>query len=216
MSEPDPQTIVVTAWGRAPATPDTVVITLAVEVTAPTPGAALQDAADRLAALIDLLDEDGVAKADRRTTGLSVHPRWNENGSGTTIGHQAGYGLEVLVRDLDAAGRLVQRAAERVGEPLRVHQFGLSVRDIGPQLAEARKAAVRETRISAEQIAEAAGVALGPLVSIVEGPVPGPIGRARAAGHATLVQESGPAIEPGTSHVSVGVTATYGIAPLTR
>jgi hypothetical protein len=41
-------------------------------------------------------------------------------------------GIQAVVRDLAAAGLLVQAAAAKIGGLLRVHGFGLSVRDPEP------------------------------------------------------------------------------------
>jgi uncharacterized protein YggE len=65
--------------------------------------------------------------------------------------------LAVVVRDLAAAGRLVQAAAEKVGDLLRVHGFGLSVRDPEPAQRKPGARAVLACRAQAEQVAEAAG-----------------------------------------------------------
>lgn len=206
----------VTGVGRVAAAPDVVVVNLGVETSAPTPGEALRRAGEAVAALVALLEREGVAEADRRTTGLSVYPRHDPQ-TGHPAGHQASYGLLVTVRDLDAAGRLVQAAAEAVADALRVHHFALSVKDPEPHLAEARRAAVRAARAQAEQLAEAAGVALGPLLAVVEGGGSprelwnvnsGTVGRL-----VPLAMAAGPPVEPGAQEVAVAVTVTYGVAP---
>ena len=216
MPQAEEPAIVVTAVGRATATPDAVVVGLGVEVSAPTPGEALRRAGEQATALVGLLGREGVAEADRRTTGLSVHPAYDHRTGQPSGEHRAAYGRQATVADLDAAGRLVQAAAEAVGDALRVHHFGLSVRDPTPILAEARQAAVRAARSQAEQLAVAAGVGLGRLVAIVEGGGgPAAPGRARAAAAfgGFVAESGGPPVEPGTQEVAVAVTVTYGIAP---
>ena len=127
---PAPPTVRVTATGAARVVPDQVRIAVAVEAPAPEVGEALRRVSDGVARLLEVLDEAGVPAADRSTTGVSVQPTWDPVGN-RQEGHTASYGLAVLVRDLDAAGRL-EAAAHETGDVLRVHAFGLSVRDPAP------------------------------------------------------------------------------------
>lgn len=191
----------VTASGRAYAVPDQVVVGLQVEARAATVAEALRQGADAVERLQAVLDEAGVE--ERRTTGLQVGPAWDPQG-GRHDGHLAGYGLRVVVRDLDGAGRLVQACAERVGDLLGVTGFGLSVRDVAPYERTARAAAVVACRARAEQLAAAAGATLGPLVRLVEGDG----GQQRAAVRMSL-QSGGAPVEPGQSEVVVAVTGTW-------
>ena len=105
----------VTAVGSAPVVPDQVRVSLAVEATASAVGDALRAASDGVSRLGAVLDAAGVGAHDRQTTGLQVHPGY-DHVTNQPSGHTASYGLSALVRDLDAAGRLVQAAAEQVGD----------------------------------------------------------------------------------------------------
>ena len=77
---------------------------------------------------------------------------------------------------------------------------------------------MRAARAQAEQLAEAAGVALGPLLAVVEGAgsprelwnvTSGMVGRPVPL----AVADSGPPVEPGAQEVAVAVTVAYGVAP---
>ena len=113
-------TVRVTATGSAQVVPDQVRIAVAVEATADTVGQALQQASAGVARLSAVLDDAGVPPGDRVTSGLGVQPAWDRAGD-RPQGHTASYGLQLVVHDLDAAGRLVQTAAEQVGDVLPVH-----------------------------------------------------------------------------------------------
>lgn len=190
-----------TAVGTAHVVPDQVRIALAVEASADAVGAALRAASDGVDRLRAVLDEAGVPAADRQTSGLAVQPAWAHD---RPSGHTASYGLAVVVRDLAAAGLLVQSAAEGVGDLLRVHGFGLSVRDPEPAQREARRSAVLACRTQAEHIAAAAGGELGDLLRLTEGD-----GRSSAPMMEALSARASMAVEGGVSSVAVVVTGVW-------
>jgi len=210
MSDPDEPrrgrgpTIITTAVGTAQVVPDQVRIAMAVEAGAAAVADALRAASDGVDRLLTLLDEAGVPAADRQTSGLAVQQTWAESGPS---GHTASYGLAVVVRDLAAAGALVQAAAEGVGDLLRVHGFGLSVRDPEPAQREARQAAVRACRAQAEQLAGAAGGELGELLRLTEG-VPRP-GVRLSQDWSEAAGSAGVSVEGGVSAVAVAVTGVW-------
>jgi uncharacterized protein YggE len=152
-----------------------------------------------------VLDEAGRPPADRQTSGLGVQPTWGSDGPS---GHTASYGLTVVVRDLAAAGLLVQAAAASVGDLLRVHGFGLSVRDPEPAQRAARAAAVRACRAQAEQLAAAARVR-------ARGPAPADRGRGtvRRAGAGGLSARAGMSVEGGESSLAITVTGVWRLRP---
>ncbi len=196
-----------TAVGTASVVPDQVRAVLAVEATAPAVGDALRAASDGVARLAAVLDAAGVAATDRQTTGLQVHPGY-DHATGQPSGHTATYGLSVLVRDLDAAGRLVQDAAEQVGDLLRVQGFGLSVRDAQPVEEQARRTAVQACRRSAEQVAAAAGAQLGALLQLVEGGgAQGVVEHVLRSSRASA--GGGLPVEAGQGQVAVAVTGVW-------
>lgn len=206
MTEP---VIEVTAVGRAWAVPDQVLVSLAVEARTTAVGAALREASAHVDALMAVLDEADIAAADRRTSGLRVEPTWDRAGN-REDGHSASYELAVVARDLEAAGSLVERAAERVGDALRVRQFALSVRDLRPHHEQARTRAVQACRAEAEQMAAAAGVRLGALVSLRTGDRGGP--RLESLSAAAFSSGGGMPVEPGEQEIAVVVTGTWRLA----
>lgn len=207
----DQPLIEVTAAGQAWAVPDQVLVSLALHARADAVSDALRQASAAVDRLLSVLDEAGVAPADRRTNGLSVEPVWDP-ATNREAGHGASYELRVVVRDLEAAGRLVERAAERVGDELRVRQFALSVRDPEPHEEAARRAAVASCRAQAEQMASAAGVQLGPLVSLRTGDSRG--GDVVLARRMSFSPMRGDLpVAAGEHEITVVVTATWQLAP---
>jgi uncharacterized protein YggE len=202
--------IEVTAAGHGWAVPDQVLVSLALQARAETVGDALRQAAAAVDRLLQVLGEAQVAPADRRTSGLSVEPVWDHT-TNREAGHSASYDLRVVVRDLDAAGQLVERAAELVGDELRVRQFALSVSDPAPHEEAARRAAVVSCRAQAEQLASAAGVELGRLVSLrTGGHGVGDVLRSRRMSFSPTA--GGPPVEAGEHEITVAVTGTWELA----
>lgn len=192
----------VTAAGHAQAVPDRVVVGLGVDVRDEAVGTAVSRASGAVDVLLALLDDAGVAGSDRQTTGLSVQEHYGPEGSG---GFLAAYRLTVVVRDLVAAGALVQDAADAIGPALRVSGFSLGVEDIEPVEARARAAAVRAARNQAQQLAAAAGAQLGRLVELREGGSPQVVGYATSSRGRNL----GFSLEPGSLDSTVVVTARW-------
>ncbi len=195
--------VTVTAGGHAPDVPDQVVIGLGVHVPDPSVGAAVGRASEAVEQLLGVLDRAGVAAPDRQTTGLSVQEAYGQAGP---EGFAASYQLRVVVKDLAAAGRLVQAAAEQVGDQLRVHQVALGVADSAPAEARARADAVRAARDQAEQLAAAAGARLGQLLELREG---GDAPRMQYLSSRSSKMSGGMPLEAGGTDSVVVVTATW-------
>jgi hypothetical protein len=90
--------------------------------------------------------------------------------------YTASNSVEVTIRNLDAAGKVLSAATSAGANQIYGLRFELE--ELAPLQAEARKKAVEDARARAERLAQLAGVKLGPAISIVEvdgggsGPVP--------------------------------------------
>ncbi len=74
----------------------------------------------------------------------------------------------MTIRDIAAAGGIIDAAAQAVGDAVRVQSLQFAIDDDSKLLADARTAAVRKAQEQAKQLADAAGVALGTIRSINE------------------------------------------------
>ena len=204
---PEAPGITARAVGTVRGAPDLLTVVLGVETRGPDAKGALDANSQRTTALLEALKAGGVAAADLQTSRLSINPTYAPNGRIT------GYGVSNLVtatlRDLPAAGGLVDAAAAAAGDDVRVQQLSFSIDDDSAARATARAAAVTQAQAQARQMADAAGVRLGPLRSITEIPASGSFAAdaARAPGSAAAVP-----IEPGTQELSVTVEITYAVA----
>lgn len=209
--EVDRRAITVVGVGVVTGRPDLVLLTLGVETPAATPGEAMRSAATAAARLDRICSEQGVAETDRQTVHIGVQPEFDHVRQEVS-GHRASHVVRLAIRDVEGAGRLVDAASadEVVGQVLRVHQLALSFADPEPLLETARARAVSAARGYAEQLAEAAGVGLGPLRSLSEGLTGSAYDVPRSGGYTLLAQSAAP-VQPGTEELTVRVVATYEI-----
>lgn len=189
--------------GTVSGTPDTLTVVLGVATTAPAAAGALADNTARSTALIEVLRDSGVAEEDLRTSGLSIFPSYSPDG-GTVTGYEVSNQVTATLRDLAGAGALIDAAAQAAGDAVRVQQISFSIDDDSEQRAAARADAVRRAEAQIEQMAEAAGVSPGALLSITE--IPGETGPQPYAADAFAAQESAAVpLLPGSQDVSVVV-----------
>ncbi len=164
-----------------------------------------------MTAVLGAIERAGVARADVRTTLLSVAPRYDyRDGEGPRlIGYDMNNVVEVTVRDLDALAPVIDGSLEAGATSLD----GLTFRLDDPLEAErtARTSAVAVARARAEVLAAAAGVTIGGVADIVENGAP-PIGPMPKAARMTLAADAGTPVEQGTTEIAVSVTVTFRIA----
>lgn len=202
----EPPGITARGIGTVSSKPDT----LTVEIGVQTRGRAAQEALDansRLAtSTIDALRAAGVAEADLRTSQLSISPTQDPN-SGRITGYEVSNLLTATLRDIERAGAVIDAAGGAAGDAIRVQQLAFSIADDSAPRAEARADAVRKAQEQARQLADAAGVALGPIRSITEvaADPPNPYARDSAAAQAAVP------ILPGTQELRVGVEIVHEI-----
>src|SRR5690606_37792220 len=83
--------------------------------------------------------------------------------------------VTATLRNVDKAGAVIDAAARAAGDAIRLNQVGFSFDDDTALRAAARADAVKNAMAQAKQLAAAAGVAVGPVLSITEDVVmPGP------------------------------------------
>jgi hypothetical protein len=199
--------IVAHGEGKVTGNPDTVTLVLGVQTQGPSARAALDANNARASAVISVLKGKGVRPEDLRTSQLSVNPSYGGPTNRIT-GYEVSNLVTATVRDIGGAGGIIDAAADAAGDAVRVQQLSFSIADDSELRAQARTAAVRQAQEKAKQMADAAGVSLGSLVSITEGtasPPPGP--------YAQMSPRSAPAvpIEPGSQELSVTVDVVYAV-----
>jgi uncharacterized protein YggE len=194
--------------GTVAGTPDTLTVVVGVQTRAASAADALGDNNARTTGLLDVLRGRGVAANDLRTSGLQILPTFENDGR--ISGYEVTNEVTATLRDVAGAGALIDAAAQAAGDAVRVRQISFGIDDDAEPRARARADAVRQAVTQARQLADAAEVGLGPILSITEvteGRPPVPITRDSAA----AAQASVP-LEPGTQDVSVTVEVVHAVS----
>jgi uncharacterized protein YggE len=201
-------TVTVNGHGAVMVEPDAASVTLGVTITEDTLSGAQQTATDTMTAVLEALRAQGIADDDIQTASyyVQVIQTYDENGMPSGINQfQVSNQVNVTIRDIDAVGTTLDAVVQAGANTIWGVNF--IVTDSSAAAAEARAMAVSDARERAEQLAEAAGMTLGSVVSISEtfGPNPLPAGR----GGAGAAMDSAVPIEGGTTAVSVDVQVTF-------
>ena len=151
--------------------PDMATISLGVSKRAPSASEAMANTSEKVRGILAKLDTLQVAGLDRQTSGLYLRPVYDEQSrDGSTsvqvVGYEAGNTVRVTVRDLTKLGLLMDTVVAEGANDFNGLQFG--IRDSSQSLLEARKNAVADAIARATQLAEAAGVKLGDVISMSE------------------------------------------------
>ncbi len=199
--------------GRVAVAPDTALVHLGVDVRAPSLVDATAQAARHMTAVLERVKALGVTDGNITTVTYSVEPvtpaRRPEEDSTRIVGYRVINVVQLRVRELAAVGRIVEAAMAAGATTIRGVRF--TVADPARPEAQARALAVRDAQSRASQLAEAAGLRLGELISLTEGPPPLRPAAERYGMAVGAVMAPGP-VEPGQLEIVVTVTAHYRLA----
>jgi uncharacterized protein len=215
-------TVSVSGHGQVNVSPDTASVSIGIDVIQPTLAEAQEQATAQATAVIEALKAAGIADEDIQTEYFSVNILRDydaaaavgatpeaENADPTQItGFEILNQLLVTVRDTDMLGALLDEAVNAGANSINGVTF--SVDDQTAAASEARRLAVEDARTKAEELAAAAGLTLGSVVSIAEGavsPMPPPMPAAADAGMAEA--QAAVPVQPGSSTVAVDVSMTF-------
>jgi uncharacterized protein YggE len=202
-------TVSVSGVGIAIVTPDTASVQLGVTVTEDTLAEAQATASTQMEAIIDALKAAGVADKDIQTSTyyVSVLQNYDSNGNPSEVtSFQVQNQVNVVIRDISKVGDVLDGAVAAGANT--IYGVNFYVDDSTAAASEARALAIQDAHQRAQELAEAAGMTLGPVVSITEGASYGPIYGRGGGGMAAEAAASTP-IQAGTSTVQVDVTVVY-------
>jgi len=206
VDEADPTpTVTVRGVGLVRAEPDEAMLWITLTALEDGPGEALAHVSTRASALAALLDELGVAKADRSTSGITVAEEFDHTEQGRrSLGHRATSGTSVRLTDPDLIGRLVAEAAEDLGARIAGPRWMISLDN--PIRLEAAREAAADARRKAEAYAKGVGATVGQLIRLSEPVERGAEMHFARAARASI--ESIP-VEPGEHDVAASIEATF-------
>jgi uncharacterized protein YggE len=163
-----PRTVVMSGHGEVRAAPDTALLSAGVTTEAATASSALSANSTRMQAVLASLKKQGVPEKNIQTANLSVSPQYaNTNNEAPRItGYRAVNQVQVRLEDVRKLGAALDALVAAGANQLNGVSF--LIRDDTDLLAKARAEAVADARVKAETFAKAAGVSLGPILSISE------------------------------------------------
>jgi uncharacterized protein YggE len=209
------RTITVSGEGRVSLAPDTVMMTLGVDVRNEELDAAQTEAAEKMDAIIAALKGAGVAEQDIQTGSyyINVERDYNQP-SQPLIGYIVSHTVTAKVRDTDKAGSTIEAAVDAGANNVGGVWFALE--NPSDAIKQAREQAVSDARARAEELARLSNATLGVVQHITEGysnPVqPVPYANAEAGAAYDMATKSvAPTINPGQTEVVMSVTVTYAI-----
>lgn len=157
--------------GRAEGVPDLCRATLVATALAASVASALDESERAARRIRTALAAGGLQPQDAATSGVSL--RAEEDYSGPQgprlLGYRAEHTLEVALRDLAAAGRLLGDAVAAGGDAVRLQGVVFTVEEDADLRARARAAAWADALRAGEQLAALTGATLGRVLSVAEG-----------------------------------------------
>jgi uncharacterized protein len=202
----NPRQVTVVGSGHVEGTPDTLTANVAISFVAADVTAAMNSTNQRQQAVIDALTGAGVDNKDISTTGVSLQPQYGTDGT-VIVGYQASNTIDVKIRDLGSASRVLALIVSTGGDATRINSVSYSINDDSKLVKDARTRAFNDAKDRADQYAQLSGLKLGKVISISEvaggGPIPPPTMPAPRA-MATEVP-----LSPGQQTVSFSVTVAW-------
>jgi len=211
---PPVRSISVTGAGSANLVPDIAYVYVGVHTEKPSAAEAVDENNAQTQKMIDALKNFGIAAKDIRTTNFSIWPQDKYDPmTGTPTGEKT-YVVDntvyVTVRDLDKLGDLLDTVIAAGANTVNSIQF--DVADKSEALKTARAEAVKDAEVQAKELADAAGVKLGEVLSIgFNDSSPSPVFDGKGGGGGAVAEAAAVPVQPGQLTFTVNVNMTYEI-----
>lgn len=176
MSTPAPRTISVTGSGKVYLAPDIATISIGVHTADDNANRAVSANNAQVEEVTAVLIEMEVEGKDIQTSNFSIFAEQRYDADGNLLGtlYKVENSIFATVRDLEQLGEIMGAVVEAGANSIFGIQFDVS--DKTQALSEARRAAIDDAQLKAEELAQAAGVALGEIQTINEiGGIPNPV-----------------------------------------
>jgi uncharacterized protein YggE len=210
--ESQPQrTMTVSGSGKVYLTPDVAYVTIGVHSENYDAKKAVADNNASAQQVIAAIKGMGVEAKDIQTTNFSIYPQQEYDDQGKPTGkikYVVDNSVYVTVRDLAKIGDVLNQSVQSGANSISGIQF--DVADKTSAETEARKAAVNDAAAKAKELADAAGVTLGPIQTINESVSGTPIPQYRLAA-APMAADSSVPVEAGQMVLTIDVNIVYQI-----
>ena len=214
---PHPHILSVSGEGEVRAVPDQAQLSAGVVTQGKTAAQALAANSTAMNSVFAALKKRGVPEKSITTSNFSINPQYPpyrqdapQEDRTRIIGYEVSNQVTVILDDVSKVGAtldaLVASGANQAGG------VSFTIRDPKPLMKEAREEAVKEALAKAQTLAKAAGVTLGPIISISEGggyqPMPVFAGKVMRMDAAAAPPAP---VAPGEQSLSVNVSITWEI-----
>jgi uncharacterized protein YggE len=201
-------TISVGGTGTVQGSPDTATFNIGVHTTNVTALAAETSNSQKVAALIAALKMHGVTSKEMQTSGLNIYQ--NTNNSGAITGFSVDNSLTVTMHHVSKVRAAIDAATAAVGNGIQLNGITFSITNQSKLLASAREKAMKNARLTANELARAGGSRVTGIVRVSdqENPVTPVLYDAYASSAAKGMRAPVP-IQGGSQMVTVQVTVVY-------
>ena len=165
----NPRTLSVSGSGKAYLTPDIAYVNIGVHTEGKNAAEAVSTNNGQSQKVINALKSQDIAEKDIQTTNFSIYPQQQYDSQGKPTGeiiYQVDNSVVVTVRNIDKVGQVLDAAVRAGANSINSVEF--EVAEKTQALSEARKAAVKDAKSKAEELASAAGITLGEVQTISE------------------------------------------------
>lgn len=164
--------LMVTGEATMDVAPDQAVISLGVRAQDKEASAAMTQVSTRMGEVMAALGQAGIAPEDMQTDHISLNPVWSQielDGmeQNAITGFEASNGLTVRLEDIDTMGGVLDDVLRAGANEFRGLSFSYSEAEQAADLL--RTQAVEDAFRKARQLAEASGMALGPVRELRDG-----------------------------------------------
>jgi uncharacterized protein YggE len=206
--EKNPRTLSVTGTGKAYLVPDIAYISIGVHTEDKEAAKAVTDNTAKSQKVSEALKKFNIDPKDIQTTNFSIYPQQQFDPQGKVVGvlYVVDNTVYVTLRDLKKIGDLLDAVVSAGANTINGITF--DVEDKSAALSEARAAAIEDAKKQASELAKAAGITLGPIMTISSyGSYPSPVFEGKGGGGAAM--NVAVPISPGQTVLQVDVNVVY-------
>ena len=190
------------------AEPDEALLWITITAIMDAPGPALADVTARSITLGAMLDELGIEKAHRTTTGITVYEEFDHTAQRRrSVGHRALTQVLVRLGDPEPLGALISRAAGELAA--RIEGPRWQIAPDNPIRLEVARQAARDAEGKARAYAEGIGCALGRPLRVAE--PEGPMAMVRRGLRPMAPGAEAVPVDPGEQEVSATIDVTFAL-----
>ena len=204
--------ITVSGEGKVFVKPNVALVTIGVDITTASLTEATSQSNTRMAAVVAKIKGMGIADKDIQTASYNVNPITQQPKDNTSTPSITGYRvsnqMRITVRKIDDLGKILDAAVQAGANS--VYGVSFTLDDMTPYQQQARAAAVKDALDKAGQLAKAANIQLGQVLSITEGTLQSsPV--APTAARMSLAAGAEVPVQTGEMQITVNVVARLSI-----